>query len=540
MSITLDTLMDMSVMQGAVVLAGKSNMQNTINTVSVYDHYSAELLADLRWQTPEYLMGELVLTGYMYRHSVSEQCACVRRLHEAGASGLVVFFVGLFTNQVEQAVIDTARELSFPLICMPPNRYLYSDLITDVMKAVLLEQDEKNHLMNMVFERMAKMDDRLRTMENLLRILSNYMHASIALYDNDRNILQSVCWPNARQGVFREAAFAGWPSALDVQASGGFTAADGVLIHYSLLRTTIKNADARYMAILSEYGPVDEKLFQPILDILRLYVNIWGKGNEAQSAGELVRAIVRNEVVKAQKLAQVLRVDLSRLEMMWLVSVGRDVTDEETGSYLQFTDQYLKQSRLRGIAALFGNYLVVFIETPSYQLDYKQITDVFIAEMPNKKAPLYFLFQQRLRNMQHVKEIYSLFAQYLDPARRIFPCRSIFSEQELIFTRQCIEILQKDKETIRRYLAPLEPLNSGQEWQRELSATLGVYLLDADGITETADRMFVHTSTVKYRLKRLSETLGYDVKKRPEANYLYQAVALMRLMPSKDDKAKRQ
>ncbi|MDL2218540.1 PucR family transcriptional regulator ligand-binding domain-containing protein [Christensenellaceae bacterium OttesenSCG-928-M15] len=531
MSVTLHQLMDMPVTQGATLLAGDSNMQNIINSVSVYDHYSAELLNDVRFQSPEYLLGELVITGYMYRHSVEEQCACIRRLSEAKASGLVIFFVGLFTERVEPTVIETARALSFPLILMPPNRYLYSDLITAVMKAVLSEQDEKQHLMNIVFERMAQLEDNRRTADNLLRILSNYVHASIALYDRDLNMLNSAPWPNARQNVFREEGFLNNLPVPNKKLSSQFTAADGTEIYYAFVRTPIRDIDARYLAILSEYGPIDEKLIQEMVDILRLYFNIWGKGSNTQSAGELVRAIIKNEVIKAQKLAKVLRVDLGRLETMWLVSLNGDVADEEGENYLRFISDYLKQSRLKGIFDLYSNCIIVFIETPSYQLDYKQVTETFQAGISGANANLYFLFQPRLRDMLHVNEVYGLFRQYLDHAKKIFPYQTIFTEQALFFAKQCSEIVQNDKEALNRYLLTLGPLLGDQQWQQELLITLGVYLLDADGINETADKLFVHISTVKYRLKRLSEILGYDVKKKPEAYHLYQAIALSRLMP---------
>lgn len=45
----------------------------------------------------------------------------------------------------------------------------------------------------------------------------------------------------------------------------------------------------------------------------------------------------------------------------------------------------------------------------------------------------------------------------------------------------------------------------------ELVPTLQIYLQEMGNITETAERMYVHRNTVKYRVKRIEEILGYDI-----------------------------
>ena len=61
--------------------------------------------------------------------------------------------------------------------------------------------------------------------------------------------------------------------------------------------------------------------------------------------------------------------------------------------------------------------------------------------------------------------------------------------------------------------------------------TLSVYLLDGEtSVTRTAELLYLHKNTVKYRIQRISDLLGYRPDKMPEAVRLYQAVAVERLL----------
>ncbi|MBK5252711.1 MAG: helix-turn-helix domain-containing protein [Peptostreptococcaceae bacterium] len=70
----------------------------------------------------------------------------------------------------------------------------------------------------------------------------------------------------------------------------------------------------------------------------------------------------------------------------------------------------------------------------------------------------------------------------------------------------------------------------GGEKRQELLDTLTVYMLDAgSNIAETAEVMFVHKNTIKYRINCLRKMLACDIDAMPEAYDLYIAVALGRL-----------
>ena len=70
-----------------------------------------------------------------------------------------------------------------------------------------------------------------------------------------------------------------------------------------------------------------------------------------------------------------------------------------------------------------------------------------------------------------------------------------------------------------------------------MAETLSVYLLDSEmSVTLTSELLHIHKNTVKYRIHRISNLLGYRVDKMPELLELYKACAVRRLMSNHDYK----
>ncbi len=77
---------------------------------------------------------------------------------------------------------------------------------------------------------------------------------------------------------------------------------------------------------------------------------------------------------------------------------------------------------------------------------------------------------------------------------------------------------------------PLAALQADREYQ-ELLNTACVCLLDCDSnVTRTAQALFLHINTIKYRLQRISDLLGYRLGKMPETIELYRSAAIYRLL----------
>ena len=77
---------------------------------------------------------------------------------------------------------------------------------------------------------------------------------------------------------------------------------------------------------------------------------------------------------------------------------------------------------------------------------------------------------------------------------------------------------------------PLAALQADREYH-DLLDTACVFLLDCDGsVTRTAEMLFLHKNTIKYRLQRIADLLGYRLGKMPETIELYRSAAVYRLL----------
>ena len=72
------------------------------------------------------------------RDDVECQCANMRRLAAGGEVGLILFYVGVYLQKVDQRLIDVADELDFVLITMPEGQRMlrYSEVLNDVMECI--------------------------------------------------------------------------------------------------------------------------------------------------------------------------------------------------------------------------------------------------------------------------------------------------------------------------------------------------------------------------------------------------------------------
>lgn len=110
-------------------------------------------------------------------------------------------------------------------------------------------------------------------------------------------------------------------------------------------------------------------------------------------------------------------------------------------------------------------------------------------------------------------------------AQIIFPRRTIFSGQDLLFSKSCQELIDHGGGLINSQLGLIGQLST------DMIKTLLVFLLDARGnIEEAAKLLFIHRNTAKYRLKKLNNYFGFKVGLMPDSSLIYQASAIYRII----------
>ena len=101
---------------------------------------------------------------------------------------------------------------------------------------------------------------------------------------------------------------------------------------------------------------------------------------------------------------------------------------------------------------------------------------------------------------------------------------------EIEFVKECRRIAEEGKDAVRSRTALLEPLLEGKDGP-DIVRALSVFLLDTNrSVTQTAEQLFVHKNTVKYRIQKAGDILGFHIGDVPQSKNLIYALSLQRIM----------
>ena len=113
-------------------------------------------------------------------------------------------------------------------------------------------------------------------------------------------------------------------------------------------------------------------------------------------------------------------------------------------------------------------------------------------------------------------------------AKLILPQQTCLMADDLEFARMCQQILAAGNSE-KEIKCLTEPLAEKGD-VTDLLETVTAYLLDCQrSVQKTAEMLFVHRNTIKYRLKSVSERFGFPVGQMPASYRIYLAAALRRL-----------
>ena len=529
MSVTVEDLLRLPSLRGAELVAGQGAGKKLVSSISVLEYADPSVLQAELFRNNEFFGSEIVITGFMnIPRDVEAQCANLRRLADAGEVGLILFYVGVFMPEVDPRLMALADEKDFALIVMPRGRMdlRYSDVICEVMEAIFKDQNDSGLLVSDILGRTALLPEHQRTLDTVLKLLSDRLRATVLLTDGALRPLNAVPWPRAEDTRLPEAL----RSLEAPPVSGG---APGSLQSegrsYTVYRQTLSSGPALELFLLKEGAPLPPDLVRRAGEVVHLASSIWSQGHGRVVMSELVRAIFRDEPVKMRRLAELFHVDVASMHAMWVLRCGRSDPQTFQAEGLELVRKLLEGRCSAVVADCYEGDVVAFLAWKGRLDEMRDLAEDCCARLEAAGLDGRLIVGQNLATTADVRRGYLTIRASEADALRIWPGRRWFSLEEIAFTAGCREILQQGEAEVQRRTALLQWLRTGTE--TDLVGTLAVYFLDAAGsLTDAAARLFVHKNTVKYRIQQAEQRLGYPVDKLPEAVALYTACALERLL----------
>lgn len=528
MSITVADVLKLPSMRGAKVLGGEKGISRVVSSISVLEYAQINSMQTRLFKNIEFVGNELAITGFLNNpDDVPLQCANIRRMAEVGEVGLILFYVGVVMKRVDQRLIDLADELDFALICMPQGQLnqRYSEVICEVMELIHRDQMAGAGLVSELLEQAASLPAHQRTVDSMLRMLADRLRASVVLMDASRRVLGEAAWPRAFDpAIKRELTYAEFPKpacwkrheALDI----------------SIYRDTIQTQDGHAMQFLifREGEALDVVLTRQAVEVVQLAVRIWSGKHDQIVIGELVRAILQDEPMKMRRLADIFHVDIASLNSMWLLS-GAGPADR--AGLCEMIEDVCRDTRAYSpatIADIYADELVLFMTGPGSMQEVTALTGAIGAELERRGVRATLTRCHALNTTTRVREAFLCHQAGLNGAMKIFPGQWVFTLEQIRFAVKCQKCVEQGEQAVEEALRCVSALRPDGE-DTGLLPTLECFLLDAGlSVARTAQKMFLHKNTIKYRLQRISDRLGFTPGDFPESMDLYTACALSRLL----------
>ena len=520
MSVTVADLMRLPSFYHAEVLAGKGGLGKAVSTVSVLETVDPALIDSRVNKTDRIGGGEIVITSFVNAPEDEElQLRIVRQLAESGEIGLIIYYVGVFLKNVPRKILDYGDENDFVIICMPRNQenLRYSDAISDIMGAVIHDRESGRPLVVSLLDDMARLPAAQRSTAAMVRLISERLRCSVVLTDGAGVLISESAWPGEYRGISRALSPADHavPSGLCVPYAGAENC--------TLLRQQIRTVSgAMHLFFLGIGTPPDPTQTAEAAETIRIAVNIWDTGSRNAPISELVRAILNDDPLRMRTLASLFRKDIASISAMWLFSGERaELSMAQTLS--DTAGNYCRTS----FADLYNGEIVLFTDAYASLHDAETVLEAAAGILPKGFRAALFT---NLKDTADVRTAYTLYHKEMTDALRILPGRSYYTEGDLCFAESCRGIIEAGENEVKQVLSRLNAFDRLRD-RESIAETLSVYLLDTDqSLLKTAEAQYLHKNTIKYRLKIMSDCLGYPVGSMPASVGLYQAVGLMRLL----------
>ena len=524
MSVTVADLLRLPSLRQAKVLGGERGLRKTVSSISVLESVDPGVLVHEVFPHNKYSGSEIVITGFLNCvDDIDRQCSNLLRLIDGGEVGLVLYYVGVYLPRVDPRLIEIADANDFVLICMPEGqRHLrYSDLITDVTECIYRDRAANVSLVSDILARISTAPHHQQTVGTALQMLCAELGCSAVLSTHEGRILNLAAWPTGTEDEIREGLERCLPLP-ETQAACPFL--PDAELSCKPIRADV--AQPLQLTLIKVGAPLSAALAEQAADTVRICINIWGRQHGAVAIHELIRAILQDEPLKMRRLAEIFHVDVAALHEIWMLCGLEDASDVSIG---QMTAAARQCAELV-IGAVYDGKPVMSLSTPRSLRDTERAMEDILQQAQRAAPDAVLVRCSGLSNTTKCREAYLLTLENLDDARRIFPRKKLFLQGELEFAAACRKRIGEGEAAAVRRTLPLSVLQSDREYP-ELLNTACVYLLDCDGsVTRTAQALFLHTNTIKYRLQRISDLLGWRLGKMPETIELYRSAAIYRLL----------
>lgn len=526
MSVSIQDLLGLPSLQQARVVAGKNGLNKTITSISVLESIDQDKLGFNFPGISNFFGHEAIITAFMdARNNVEKQCQTILRLKEEGEVAIILFYLGSIVSELSPEVIQLCDEIKMPLIVMPKKRLdlRYGDVIIEVCEAIVNDKTSTDVFTTEIIDILSEVPSDNRNMMTVLSYIRNMVHSSVFLLNDSYDILNYAEWPNGRNIPI-------YNIIEHVRSELNTNDIMDVLIdnnHYYFATEELTiNQNRIIILIVKETPEIHLETRKQIKFVVRTYINLWAEGYGDIDSKQLLNSIIHGDNEKSFRMGQSLELDLSKAKELHMIFTLND--DHEFEKLLAVRDSIRYSLETHGVTSVCD----IFDETIIVISGEESISDIIadaITYCDDTDTPFGVIRHKILSDINELRDVYWQFNRCRKHIPIVYPNCQSFTSSKLDYLDKALAI-HLDENQARSITDKLTiPLKNCSIYE-DLLNTLIVFLLDAEcSVSKTAEIMYIHLNTVKYRLKKIEELLGYKPTSVPEIHTTYLASILLRI-----------
>lgn len=530
MSVSIADLLKLPSLRNATVVAGKKGMSRAVSSISVLEYANPQALKDELFYPLPFEGGEIVISALIcIKDDPQAQLHVVKKLCEGGEAALLLYYVGIYLKELQPDMLEYADLHGFPIICMPlkQDTLRYSEVIMEVSEKILQDQMNNQYFISDMLDTIAQLPSHQRSMDTLLRMLSDRLRCSVLLLDHRGGVLHEATWPRGLQLDTKEIL-----SLVANNRKQDVTRMSKS--HYKIYSGYIKHEtqDMR-MLLIRENAALPDTSIKQAQEIVQLFVTIWSQEHGNIQIDQLIAAILNDEPVKMRRLADILHVNVSGIHCMYMVTAAKQslISDAWMQNLQDCCEAILKEHYHTLMITRKNTYVLIFAGAERITENEALIPSILIEELKVKNFSTIVCGSTYLENTAQVRSAYITICDYMEAGRIVYPSQPWLPLQKIQYAKECQKLINMGEEKVEEILSILTIQSAEKLQQDELLQTLCVYLLDADmSMQRTSELLFLHKNTIKYRIRQLKQLLHSPITTMPDTVVLYQACALYRIM----------
>lgn len=514
--------------EGFEVLAGKGGLDRRVSTVTVMD------APDIyNWMKG----GEfLITTAYIMKDNPLELKDLVIKLNENGASALGIK-IGRFIEKLPQEVKETGDGLNFPIIYIPTN-LAFSDVINPVLSKIVNAQAKKLMMSEKIHKSFTQIVIEGKGTGHIVETLYGILDRNVAFMDLvfNRNYIRS------KSNKFKD----------DIEDLGLKTVLDKYYNYPVQIGSSI------YGYIIVEEGKDDNSLedldritIEHASTVLKLNIQkeISNHQIEQKYRDEFIQDLLVNNIKtveeannraalygwKMDKGLVCLIVDIDDFKDRFISLEKTKGLEEKRDNIFRLIAEKMKKSFYKCFYTNYSDSIVFLIEP-----DVNSMEDFFrklkrISEEVRKEVRENSQFTATVGIGSYKESVIDIYISFIEAQKAVRIGRTIYDKDnthvysDLGVYKMLYDVSLEDEANsfCSQYLEKL--MNYDRENNGEYLETLGRLVKNDWNLKKTAEDLFIHYNTMKYRFTKISEIVNLDLNNREDKFKIELCLKLMNM-----------